>query len=200
MTDINDGIDNTKVKAGIIGDVGCSWPMTNVERRSLQATAMAQSQTQTPVMIHPGRNPKAPFEIIRIFQEAGGSIQHAVMAHLDRTISQDDTLAELADTGVFLEYDFFGTEISYVSEKPTQDMLSDAQRIEKIMFLQSQGYEDKILVSHDIHGCHQLTKYGGHGYSHILDYAVPKMQLKGMRQKNIDKILVGNPRNWLTYY
>lgn len=200
MADINDGIDKTKVKPGIIGEVGCSWPLADVERRSLQAAATAQSQTYTPVMIHPGRDPTAPFEIIRIFQEAGGDVKHAVVAHLGRTISRKDTLTELAETGAFLEYDLFGSEVSYFQEMPTIDMLSDAQRIDMISHLISQGYSDRVLVAHDVHTCHQLTKYGGHGYAHILDYAVPKMRLKGISQAMIDKILVHNPKAWLTYY
>lgn len=200
LADINDGIDDTKVKAGIIGEVGCSLPLTDVEKRSLRAAGIAQSETQSPVMIHPGRDPSAPFEDLRIFQEAGGDAKHTVIAHLGRTISSKDTLVELAETGVFLEYDLFGSEVSYFQEMPTIDMLSDAQRINMIGHLISQGYGDRILVAHDIHTCQQLTKYGGHGYAHILDYAVPKMRLKGITQTAIDKILVSNPKTWLTYY
>lgn len=188
------------MKPGIIGEVGCTWPLIDVEKRSLQASAIAQFQTKTPVMIHPGKDPSAPFEIIRIFEEAGGDSKYTVIAHLDRTIAQKDTLIELAETGVFLEYDFFGSEVSYYQLKPTIDQLSDAQRIDKINVLISEGYRDKILVAHDFHACHQLTKYGGHGFSHILDYAVPKMRLKGISQADVDVILVSNPRAWLTCY
>lgn len=101
---------------------------------------------------------------------------------------------------MFLEYDLFGSEVSYFQEMPTIDMLSDAQRIDMIGHLIASGYGDRILVAHDVHTCNQLTKYGGHGYAHILDYAVPKMRLKGFSQADIDKILVTNPKSWLTYY
>ena len=102
--------------------------------------------------------------------------------------------------GVFLEYDLFGSEVSYFQEMPSSDMQSDAQRIDMIGYLISRGFADRILVAHDVHTCYQLTKYGGHGYAHILDYAVPKMRLKGITKGNIDKILVTNPKSWLTYY
>jgi predicted metal-dependent phosphotriesterase family hydrolase len=105
VDDINNGIDGTKVKPGIIGEVGCSWPLAEMERRSLQGAAIAQSQTKTPVMIHPGRDPTAPFEDLRIFQEAGGDAKHTVIAHLGRTISNKDTLLELAETGVYNKLD-----------------------------------------------------------------------------------------------
>lgn len=99
LDDINNGIDGTTVKPGIIGEVGCSWPLAEVEKRSLRAAATAQTQTKTPVMIHPGRDPTAPFEDLRIFQEAGGDAKHTVIAHLGRTIAKKDTLLELAETG-----------------------------------------------------------------------------------------------------
>ena len=195
ISEINDGIKDTEVKPGIIGEIGTSWPLTDVEKRSLQAAAESQTQTQTPVMIHPGADPQAPFEDLRLFQEAGGDARRCVMAHLDRTIPRNELLIELADTGVYLEYDFFGSEISYMTP-----YMSDAQRIEKIRHLIDEGYIDKILISHDIHTCHNLTKFGGVGFSHILHYTVPKMLHKGIAQADITKLLVSNPKSWLTYY
>ena len=196
ISEITDGIEGTKIKPGIIGEVGTSWPLTDVEKRSLQAAAEAQTRTQTPVMIHPGPDPKAPFEILRLFQEAGGDAKRSVVAHLDRAIPRNELLlVELAETGVFLEYDFFGSEISYMSP-----YMSDAQRIEKIRYLIAEGFADKILISHDVHACHNLTAFGGTGFSHILDYAVPKMLHKGFAQADINKLLVSNSKAWLTYY
>lgn len=37
------------------------------------------------------------------------------------------------------------------------DMPSDAQRMDKVTFLASEGYEDRILLSHDIHTKHRLV-------------------------------------------
>ena len=48
---------------------------------------MAQAELGAPVIIHPGRNPKAPEEIVRIIQEAGGDISKTVMSHIDRVYS-----------------------------------------------------------------------------------------------------------------
>lgn len=36
------------------------------------------------VSFHPGRNREAPFEIMRIFMEAGGNAHKTIMSHLDR--------------------------------------------------------------------------------------------------------------------
>ena len=200
MSDINDGIGVTRIKPGIIGEVGCSWPLTDMERRSLQASGLAQSQTQTPVAIHPGRDPSAPDEIMRVFLEAGGKAQHTVMAHLDRTfLDTKDLLQFSKNYGTYLEYDLFGIEVSYYQFAAQLDMPNDAQRIDKIQSLLSEGFGDRVVIAHDIHTPHRLTKFGGHGYAHILDYVVPRMLLKGITQEALDKILIENPKAWLTY-
>ena len=40
-----------------------------------------------PVSFHPGRDAAAPFEIMRIYMEAGGDPKKAIMSHLDRKYS-----------------------------------------------------------------------------------------------------------------
>ncbi|XP_052582741.1 phosphotriesterase-related protein isoform X2 [Peromyscus californicus insignis] len=152
INEILHGADGTSIKCGVIGEIGCSWPLTDSERKVLQATAHAQAQLGCPVIIHPGRSPDAPFQIIRILQEAGADISKTVMSHLDR-----------------------------------------------VRFLVDEGYENRILMAHDIHTKHRLMKYGGHGYSHILTNIVPKMLLRGIAERTVDKILIENPRQWLTF-
>ena len=60
VTELTDGVGDTGVRAGIIGEIGCSWPLTDNERKVLRAAATAQQETGAPVLIHPGRDPSAP--------------------------------------------------------------------------------------------------------------------------------------------
>ena len=39
------GVGGSGVRCGIIGEIGCSWPLGDTERRSLQAAALAQKET-----------------------------------------------------------------------------------------------------------------------------------------------------------
>lgn len=71
--------------------------------------------------------------------------------------------------------------------------------VTSLAFLIKEGYEDRIVIAHDIHTKNRLTKYGGHGYSHILNNIVPKMLSRGISQKQVDKILIDNPKQWLTF-
>lgn len=57
------------VKCGFIGEVGSVYPITGFERRSIQATAEVQSSLKCGVSFHPGRDQRAPFDILRIYLE-----------------------------------------------------------------------------------------------------------------------------------
>lgn len=198
VKELTEGVGDTSIKCGVIGEIGCSYPLEPAEEKSLLAAAAAQSQTGAPLIIHPGRNEPSPMEIVRILQEAGADINKTVISHLDRTVFDPAKLLELASTGVYLEYDMFGIELSYYAPNPAVDMMSDAQRIQNIKFLISEGYDDKVVIAHDVHTRHRLVKYGGHGYAHIQANAVPKMLMRGISQEVIDKIQISNPRTWLT--
>jgi len=39
------GVGGSDVRCGIIGEIGCSWPLGDTERKSLQAAALAQKET-----------------------------------------------------------------------------------------------------------------------------------------------------------
>ena len=66
-----------------------------------------------PLIIHPGRDDRSPFEIIPILESAGARIDRTVMSHLDRTLQDEDKLLEFALLGCIMEYDLFGMECSH---------------------------------------------------------------------------------------
>lgn len=68
-----------------------------------------------------------------------------------------ESLLEFAALGVYCQFDLFGTECSFYQLNPTKNMPSDAQRIENIAALVQAGYEDRCLMSHDIHTKHRLV-------------------------------------------
>ena len=198
VADITTGVGDTGVRAGIIGELGCSWPLTENERKVLQAGAGAQQETGAPVLIHPGRNEAAPFEILEVLAEAGADLSRVIMGHLDRTFHDEGKLIELARMGCYLEYDLFGWETSFYPLSES-DMPNDVQRIGFIKTLIGAGYGSRIVIAQDVFGKHQLAKYGGHGYAHILENIVPRMREKGISQEDIGSILVANPARILAF-
>ena len=45
VKEIMEGIGDSGIRCGVIGEMGCSWPLTEGEKRSLQAAALAQQKT-----------------------------------------------------------------------------------------------------------------------------------------------------------
>lgn len=60
------------------------------ERKAISAAGEVQAQLRCGVSFHPHRDPEAPFEILRVYTEAGGQVDKAVMSHLDREITNND--------------------------------------------------------------------------------------------------------------
>jgi phosphotriesterase-related protein len=191
-------VGDNGIKCGLIGEIGTSYPVDPFEKRVLQASAGLQEQYGVPVILHPGRDSRAPFEVMRIYLEAGGRVDKTVMSHLDRSLLRDSELLEFAKMGTFCEFDLFGIETSYYELSDTLDMPSDAQRVDRLKTLIGEGFQDKVLVSMDIHTKQRLMKFAGHGFSHILLNTVPKMRLRGYTESQINSITVENPRKWLT--
>ena len=66
-----------------------------------------------PLIIHPGRDTAAPFEIVDVLRNAGADLSRTVMSHLDRTLFDHGDFVRFAETGCLLEFDLFGTECSH---------------------------------------------------------------------------------------
>ena len=198
VRDITEGVGDTDIKAGVIGEVGCTWPLHDNERKSLRAAARAQIITGAPLLIHPGRNPQAPLEIMEIVRESGGDPTRSIMSHVDRTVFDNDTLDKLAETGCFIEFDLFGSETTFYPFSPI-DMPNDGKRLDYFLHLREQGRLGQALMAHDICNKHRLTQYGGHGYSHILENVMPIMRRKGFLAEEIDQVLVENPARALAF-
>ena len=196
--DIDEGVEGSGVRAGIIGEIGCTWPLAPNERKSLSAAAIAQRETGAAILIHPGRHPDAPLEILELLANGGADLSRVIMGHLDRTVFDFQALQSIAASGCFLEWDLFGNEGSYYPLAEI-DMPSDAQRLDFIKRIADAGYSDRIVIGQDIFTKHRLLKYGGHGYGHILENIVPKMRRKGFSEDAIRAITVGNPARILAF-
>lgn len=192
--EITSGVDG--VRPGIIGEIGLVWPVHPQERKALRAAAKAQAKTGYCLTIHPGRNPAAPLDALRIVEEAGGDPRRTVIDHLDRTIFETEDFLALAKTGCYLEQDLFGWETSYYPMSDI-DMPNDAMRVNKIVALADAGHLDRVLISLDIDTRSRLSKYGGEGYQHIIRNVVPILRRKGFSEADIDRILCENPQRAL---
>ncbi len=193
IADIEEGVGDTSIRAGLIGEIGCTYPWLDNEKKSLRAAVAAQQATGAALMVHPGRDPKSPVEIAEVVDKAGGDLTRTIICHIDRTCLDRAWLHDLAATGCYLEYDLFGNESSFYPPNPAVDMPSDAQRMDVILWHFEQGLEKQVLLSHDIATKHRLQAYGGLGYDHLITNVVPRLRARGVTAQQVDGLIVDNP-------
>jgi phosphotriesterase-related protein len=199
VRDVQVGVGDTGIRSGIIGEVGCSWPWTDNEKKSVAAAVAAQRETGAPLLIHPGRDEHAPIEIVKFIEREGGDLGRTVMAHVDIRIYEREILRDLAATGIYIEYDTFGLESPFPPHAPITYMPSDYQRIEQLVGLIEDGYLERVVLAHDNCTKHRLREFGGHGFDHIPSTITSWMKRQGMSQAQIDVLLIENPRRILTF-
>jgi phosphotriesterase-related protein len=197
VASIRTGAWGTDVRAGIIGEIGCSETWTDQERRVMAGAVQAMQETGAALTIHPGVVPDQPMEIIDFVRAHGGDVTRTIIDHVDRTIFDHDRLFRLADTGCVLEFDLFGFEAAYWSFAPI-NMPNDGTRIDMIRALFDRGHGAQVVISQDICRLTRLLAHGGHGYGHIMRNVLPFMREKGFREAELDQIMVETPRRLLT--
>lgn len=210
VSDVRGGIDDTNVRAGIVGEIGLSGHIHEQEEKVLRGAIRAAIRTGAPLNVHPpGRSKHSQrdrtyptsrwcLSVLDIIEEEGLDPDRVVMSHMDRTLFEDLAYQkELAERGSYLEYDLWGTE-DYLDQYD-DSYPPDGWRVEAVTELIDEGYSSQLLFSHDIAYKVSLTKYGGFGYGHVLENVVPMLRSRGIEEGVIDRILVENPKRVLTF-
>ena len=194
VRDVAEGVGETGVRAGIIGEIGCVYPLTENVLKVVRAAARAQRRTGAPILIHPGHGQSAPAEILEILVGSGADPANVVLGHLDARIAERGVLREVASAGTFLEFDTFGIEHGgYGGDPKAIPMPSDAGRIALLEYLVGLGHREQVVIAHDV--CHRwrFVRFGGTGYGHLLANIAPRLRARGFDADDIDAILVRNP-------
>jgi phosphotriesterase-related protein len=202
--ELTEGIENTGVRAGIIGELGVSeGGMHPQEEKMLRAAAFAQAETGAAITIHNAiPHERQGFRVLNVLREAGADLTRVIMGHMTQSVPDRFYHRAIADTGAVLEFDRFGAELyndswggkNYCEQRDTEAAV-------EIAALVREGYGDRILLSHDAGFKVQLSAYGGLGYAHIprrvvgylANLEVPAEAIHQMTVLTPARIL-GNPR------
>lgn len=198
--EIEDGVADTGVRAGHIGEIGCETP-TDRERKVLRAAAQAQGRTGAMLLIHQGWKPgdqETQHRLLDTVEASGGNVRRTVLAHMDRTGADPGLQASLLERGVTIEYDIFGYEVSRAGAWD-REVPSDIRRILDFRRLIEAGFRAQLVMAQDICFKTMQSAYGGVGYSHILRRLLPGFRALGVSDDDLQAILVANPMRLLTF-
>ena len=189
--DVREGLDD--VKAGIIGEIGISKDFTPEEEKVLRGASRAQARTGVPLEVHlPGWERHA-HRVLDAVAEEGGDLSRTVLCHMNPSGEDFEYQSTLAERGAWLEYDMVGMDFYYADQEAQSP--SDEENARAILRLKEAGLLDHIVLSQDVFVKIQLVRYGGTGYAHILEHFVPRLVRHGFTSKEIQRLLVENPKN-----
>ena len=207
VRELTEGIEDTGIRPGLIGEIGTGNPVTPGERKVLRGAVLAHRATGAPLTVHLFPAGGTSREVLDIVEDAGADLSKVVLCHLDENdpIAVEDHV-ELARRGVYVEYDVFGANWTsddlraldsgtrYWSQPP-----SDQQRVRAIARLFEAGMGDHVLISQDVCTKIQQAAWGGPGFVHIPKHMVPFFKANGFTHEEVETIVVRNPQRWLTW-
>lgn len=204
VKELTEGIGDTGIRAGVIGEIGCSVPYHPDEEKVLRAASRAQAETRAGMVIHPGlydlekkMYPKDAMRQLDIVEKEGGDLSKVYLAHCDFTCSDLAYHRALMDRGITCEYDTWGMEFWEKNYWPGAGPPSDRQEIEQVVELCRQGYDNQLVFSQDTCMKYLLVRYGGYGYAHLLKNIVPELKFRGVSEKQLKNIFIENPKKIL---
>jgi phosphotriesterase-related protein len=208
--ELNEGIDGTDIRAGIMGEIGISeggmgpdevsgGGMHPDEEKVLRACALAQIETGAAISMHNAIPLEHQgFRVLNVLRRAGADLTRVIMGHMTQSVPDIVYHRALADTGAVLEFDRCGAEFyndGWGGENYCEQR--DAEVAEEVAELVRLGYADRIMLSHDIGFKIQLSSYGGLGYAHIPRRFVRYLANLGVSPEQIHQITVLNPARLL---
>jgi len=208
VKELVEGIDETGIKAGVIGECGCSQvPYHPLEKKVLKAAARAQAKTGSAYTIHPVlidmekriSSVKVAETYLDLIEQEGADLTKFYLSHADRTCIDLDYHRRLLNRGITLGYDCLGKGDFFDSAFMGAGGRSDGQRVEAIVQLCREGYDRQLVLSQDVWSKTTLRRYGGMGYAHILENIVPSLRGEGVSDEQIHNMLVENPKRLLAH-
>ena len=194
VKDIREGIADTGVKAGLLKCAIDEHGLTPDVERILRAVGQAHVATGTPITVHTSAQLKTGLIAQRVLGEEGVDLGKVVIGHCGDTTDLD-YLRQIADAGSILGMDRFGIDVFL----PFED------RVNTVAALTKAGYVDRMVLAHDA-SCYSdfyseankkalLPRWT---YTHISDDVLPALRERGVDDKQIDTMLIDNPRRYFT--
>lgn len=187
VREITIGIDNTGIKAGVIGEIATSFnTIYPSERKVFEAAAIAANKCGCAITTHCQTGTMAR-EQIEIFRKYNVNLSKVVLGHMDLNLDKD-YLVSILKTGVNIGFDTFG-KTSYNSDEDRISMLIELIRL---------GFENQIVISQDISRKSYLKELGGVGYDHVSKTFNNLIVENKITEEILHKLLCGNPKRILS--
>ena len=210
--EIETGMADTTIRAGHIKTAVNK--ITDHQLDFLKAAAQSSNDTGAPVTAHLGlfTNQEDSRIVYKRFLKSGMAPEKLLMCHQQMYFHEGDLTAlithpdswrlyldyarELLDTGINICIDCFG--MKWDAEAIGMVMHKDHVSMAGLVGLINAGYSDQIVIGTDVFIKLMTRRYGGCGYSRLLNYVVPTLKKVGISDENVRKITIDNPARLLS--
>lgn len=188
LRDLQEGIDGTDARAGVVKAGTSLNEITDVERRVLEAAAKTQVASGAPISTHTERGTMA-LEQIGILTTCGADPAKVILGHLDFRLNDLPYLREVLNTGAFASFDKW-SKTEYAPDK---------ERASVLFKLAEAGHLDQLLISGDMARKSNHVGYGGDiGFAYFLDRMPLLLMDAGFDAPSVRTIFIDNPARALT--
>jgi phosphotriesterase-related protein len=193
IRDITDGIQGTKMKAGLIKCATNTAGVTEYNAKLLRTAAQLHRATGVPISTHTDVACEAGLAQQDVFEEEGVDLSRVVIGHCGD--SKDiEYLTKILERGSFIGMDRFGLDM----------ILPTEERVGVIAELCRNGWADQIVLSHDA-CCHidffpdvdptvSAAMLPNWNFRHVPNDVVPALRKNGVTEEQILALTVTNPR------
>jgi phosphotriesterase-related protein len=193
INDIEIGIADTGVRAGVIKVVTDVAGITPDVGRVLRAAALAHRRTGVPISTHTNAAARSGLLQQSYFREAGVDLTRVIIGHCGDTTDLS-YLKELMEEGSTIGMDRFGVTHT----------LSQEERIMTVVHLCEQGYADRMVLSHDAaffsintEPSARLREAPDWHHALLSERIIPELQARGVSGRDIRRMMVENPARLL---
>ena len=190
VKDIEEGIAGTGVKAAILKCATDRPGVTPGVERVLRAVAQAHLRTGVPISTHTHAATERGLEQQRVFQEEGVDLTRVVIGHSGDT-TDIAYLEKLIANGSYIGMDRFGIDV----------LLPFEDRVNTVAKMCELGYADRMVLSQDAACFNDWLPEAAlpavlpnWHYVHIHNDVIPALKQRGVTNRQIETMLVDNPR------
>lgn len=183
VRDIQEGIGQTGIRAGIIGEIGADkWYISPAEERSFRAAARAQKRTGVAITTHAARWPIGIAQL-DLLESEGVDLRRVIVGHCD-SVNIPGYHEALAKRGAYVQYDTIRGNTEYDTRL----------RLGFVLNMIENGLIDHVLMSHDICRRSQLHIHAAGGFDFIPTVFSKLLVDAGLSKEQVHQICIENPR------
>jgi phosphotriesterase-related protein len=188
LRDINDGMEKTDAKAGVIKVITSGPKIKDREVKLFEAASIAHSESGAPILSHCEHGTGA-IEQLELFRNLNVPLSRVTLSHTDKE-SDFGYHHEILSSGVFVEYD--------QSLRQANDAKAPSAQLTSAMV--GAGFVNQIMMGTDGARRTLWSSLGGTpGLAWLYSGWSNKLIEAGLNQDNIDQIFVTNPAKALAF-